>query len=245
MANKQAIKVLIVEDDLLIAKRYSLILSRDKEIECVGHAASGYEGVMLAALKKPDVILMDIELEDKQAGLRATSEILNYMPDIKIVILTVCETDDTVFRAFELGATNYLLKNMSAQEILQSIKDAYYDQPSLHANIAGKITKEFQRIKKTKESLLHNFFILTKLTPTELEVLELLLQDYTRQEICKLRHVEPSTLKTQINSILKKFNQTSIQNLKPVLRELHVPQILEMRKKSNVQLESFSARQVR
>lgn len=65
---------------------------------------------MLAALNKPDIILMDIELENKQAALRATSEILNYMPDFKNVMLTVCETDDTVFRAFEFGASNLLVK---------------------------------------------------------------------------------------------------------------------------------------
>lgn len=230
VTTNKPIKVLIVEDDLLIAKRYQMILKKDEELECVGHASSGYEGTMLAALNKPDVILMDVELEDKQAGLRATSEILNYMPDIKIVMLTVCETDETVFRAFELGATNYLLKNMPADAIMQAIKDAYYDQPALHANIAGKITKEFQRIKKSEDSLLHNFFILTKLTPTELEVLELLLKNYTRQEICELRHVEPSTLKSQINSILKKFNRNSVQEIVPVLRELHIPQILEQRK---------------
>lgn len=225
-----AIKVLIVEDDELIAKRYQMILSKDEEIEFVGRASSGYEGTMLAALRKPDIVLMDIELEDKQAGLRATSEILNYMSDVKIVMLTVCETDEAVFRAFELGATNYLLKNMPSEDILVAIKDAYYDQPTLHANIAGKITKEFKRIKKTEDSLLRNFHILTQLTPTELEVLELLMKDYTRQEICKLRHVEPSTLKSQINSILKKFNKNSVQEIVPVLRELHIPQILSQRK---------------
>ncbi|WP_435923029.1 response regulator transcription factor [Paenibacillus sp. DYY-L-2] len=225
-----AIKVLIVEDDELIAKRYQMILSKDEEIEFVGRASSGYEGTMLAALRKPDIVLMDIELEDKQAGLRAMSEILNYMSDVKIVMLTVCETDEAVFRAFELGATNYLLKNMPSEDILAAIKDAYYDQPTLHANIAGKITKEFKRIKKTEDSLLRNFHILTQLTPTELEVLELLMKDYTRQEICKLRHVEPSTLKSQINSILKKFDKNSVQEIVPVLRELHIPQILSQRK---------------
>jgi DNA-binding NarL/FixJ family response regulator len=228
--NTPAIKVLIVEDDPLIAKRYQMILSRDKDIECVGSASSGYEGTMLAALNKPDVILMDIELEDKQAGLRATEEILNYIPGVKVVMLTVMDTDEAVFRAFELGATNYLLKNMPAEAILQAIKDAYADRPSLHANIAGKITREFQRIKKSEDSLLHNFYILTQLTSTELEVLELLMKDYTRQEICKLRHVETSTLKSQINSILKKFGKTSVQEIVPVLRELHIPQILAQRK---------------
>ncbi|MDQ0092138.1 DNA-binding NarL/FixJ family response regulator [Paenibacillus anaericanus] len=226
------IKVLIVEDDLLISKRYQMILSKDQQIECVGCASSGYEGTMLAALNKPDVILMDIELEDKQAGLRATSEILNYMPDIKIVMLTVCETDDTVFRAFELGASNYLLKNMPADAILEAVKDAYYDRSSLHSNIAGKITREFKRIKTTEDSLLHNFHIFAQLTPTELEVLELLMKDYTRQEICELRHVEHSTLKSQINSILKKFNKRSVQEIVPVLRELHIPEIISQRKRN-------------
>ncbi len=226
------IRVLIVEDDNLIAKRYQMILTKDPQIEFVGRAASGYEGTMLAALYKPDIILMDIELEDKQAGLRASSEILNYMPNVKIVILTVCETDDTVFQAFELGVTNYLLKNMPAEAILKAVKDAYYDMPSLHSNIAGKITREFKRIKTAEDSLIYNFHILTKLTPTELEVLDLLMKDYSRQEICKERHVEPSTLKSQINSILKKFNKNSVQEVIPILRELHIPQILSQRKGS-------------
>ncbi|MNP19265.1 Transcriptional regulatory protein DegU [compost metagenome] len=159
-----------------------------------------------------------------------TAEILNYMPGVKVVMLTVCETDDTVFRAFELGASNYLLKNMPADAILQAVKDAYYDRSSLHANIAGKITREFKRIKTTEDSLLHNFYTFTQLTPTELEVLELLMKDYTRQEICELRHVEQSTLKSQINSILKKFNKNSVQEIVPVLRELHIPEILSQRK---------------
>lgn len=119
---------------------------------------------------------------------------------------------------------------MQADAVLEAVKDAYYDRPSLHANIAGKITREFKRIKTTEDSLLHNFYILTQLTPTELEVLELLMKDYTRQEICKLRHVEPSTLKSQINSILKKFNKNSVQEIVPVLRELHIPEILSQRK---------------
>lgn len=224
------IKVLIVEDDPLISKRYQMILSKDEQIECVGSASSGYEGTMLAALNKPDIILMDVELEDKEAGLRATSEILNYMPEVKIVMLTVCETDDTVFRAFELGASNYLLKNMPADAILDAVKDAYHDRSSLHSNIAGKITREFKRIKTTEDSLLHNFYIFTQLTPTELEVLDLLMKDYSRQEICALRHVEPSTLKSQINSILKKFSKNSVQEVLPVLRELHIPEILSQRK---------------
>ncbi len=228
--SESLIKVLIVEDDNLIAKRYQTILSKDPQLLFVGRASNGYEGTMLAALYKPDIILMDIELEDKLAGLRATSEILSYMPDIKIVMLTVCETDETVFQAFELGVTNYLLKNMSAETIISGIKDAFNDKPSLHANIAGKITREFKRIKTVEHSLLRNFHIITQLTPTELEVLELLMKGYSRQEICNVRYVEHSTLKSQVNSILRKFEKDSIPEVVSILRELHIPEILSQRK---------------
>lgn len=230
------IKVLIVEDDNLIAKRYEMILGKRSEFKMVGIASTGYEATMLAALYRPDVILMDIELEDKQAGLRATSEILSYMPNIKIVVLTVDETDETVFKAFELGVTNYLLKNMPPQAIISSIIDAYYGTPSLHANIAGRITREFKRIKSSEDSLIHNFYTLTQLTPTELEVLEQLMKGYSRKEICGMRHVEFSTLKTQINSILKKFNKSNIQEVVDVLRDLHIPEILSQRKDKNLPL---------
>ncbi|WP_168121653.1 response regulator transcription factor [Paenibacillus sp. HB172176] len=221
------IKVLIVEDNALIAKRYGMILSKEKGMQCVGSAATGYEATLLAALAKPDVILMDIELEDKQAGLRATSEILAYMPDIRIVMLTVCETDETVYQAFDIGATNYLLKNMPASDIVAAIRDAYEGTPSLHANIAGKITKEFKRIRTMENSLLHTFHMLTQLTPTELEVLKMLLTGATRQQICEARHVEPSTLKSQINSILRKFDLSNTQEVIAMLQELRIPDILD------------------
>jgi len=119
---------------------------------------------------------------------------------------------------------------MPASAIQEAIRDAYHDRPSLHSNIAGKITREFKRIRTTEDSLLRNFHFITQLTPTELEVLELLLKDYSRQDICSMRHVEMSTLKSQINSILKKFEKSSIQEVIAVLRELHIPEILKQRK---------------
>lgn len=81
-------------------------------------------------------------------------------------------------------------------------------------------------------SLLHSFHIFAQLTPTELEVLELLMKDYTRQEVSELRYVEHLTLKSQINSILRKFNKRSVQEIVPVLRELHIPEILSQRKRN-------------
>ncbi len=232
MADK--IKVLIVEDDDLITKHYRTLLSKDPDLDIAGGAANGYEAVMLAALQKPDVILLDVELEDKQAGLRAASEILAHMPEIKIVVLTVCETDETVFRAFELGVTDYLLKNMPPEDVIKAVKDAFYDRSPIHANIASKIKREFRRIKSSEDNLFQYFSIITQLTPAELENLELLLNGYSRDEICSKRHIEFSTLKTQIYSTMKKFNKDNISEVLEILRDLHLLEILSYRKRAGL-----------
>lgn len=219
-----AITVLIVEDDPLITRHYGRILSKDKRLRCVGSASNGYDGVMSAALCKPDVVLMDIELEDKNAGLRATGEILSHLPETKIVILTVCENDETVFKAFELGAVNYLLKNMPAQTVTDAIVDAYSGTSVLYSDIAGKIKKEFRRIK-TDEQEIHRYLSpIIELTPAELEDIGLLLKGLTRNEICAKRHVEYSTLKSQIYSIMKKFHTDNMQTVLEVMKRLNIPQ---------------------
>lgn len=221
------ITVLIIEDDPLITKHYKRILLNDRRIRCVGSASNGYDGVMSVALYKPDVVLMDIELEDKNAGLRATREILSHLPDTKIVILTVCENDETVFKAFELGANNYILKNMSAQTVIDAIVDAYSGNPVLYSGIAKKIKKEFCRIKANEEEIHQYLNPIIELTPAELEDIRLLLKGLTRNEICTERHVEYSTLKSQIYSIMKKFHTNNMQNVLNVMKKLNVPGMAE------------------
>jgi DNA-binding NarL/FixJ family response regulator len=222
----ETIQVLIVEDDDLIARHYRMALAKDGQINIVGRAANGYEAVMLAGLYKPDVILMDIELEEKNAGLHATEEILSYLPDTKIVVLTVCETDETVFSAFQLGVTNYLLKNTPSHALIETVKDAYYDRSSIRADIAGKLKREFKRIKGNEGSLINTFLIISQLTPSELENLELFLKGLSRAEICAHRHIEYSTLKSQIFSILKKFRKDRLEDVIEVLREVRFLDII-------------------
>lgn len=104
------IKVLIAEDVEPIRKRYVNILNSHSGIEVVGQCATGEEACTLALQLHPDVILMDIEMESKDAGIRATGQILSDMPETKVIILTVYEEDDMIFSAFQLGACDYILK---------------------------------------------------------------------------------------------------------------------------------------
>ena len=105
MENK--IRVLIAEDLEPIRKKYVYYLSQCADIELVGSVESGKEAVETALSAVPDVILMDIEMETKDAGIRASREILAHYPDIKIIILTVYEDDELIFSAFQLGVCDY------------------------------------------------------------------------------------------------------------------------------------------
>ena len=216
------IKLLIAEDMLPILKRYQTILYKDNEIDVVAAVQSGYEAVMMVGIHHPDVILMDIDMETRTAGLDATRQILNHFPETKIIILTVYEDDETVFTAFQLGVSDYILKNSNPNEIITCVKDAYYDRSPIRPVIAQKIRQEFQRIRKNENSFLYCLHLVTQLTQTEIDILDLLNKGYTRQQICEVRCVEMSTIKTQVHHILKKFEKGSIAEVLDMLNKLQI-----------------------
>ena len=221
------IRVLIVEDIETLQRRYKNALSKDPGISVVGAAYNSHEAVMLTALHQPHIILMDIELESKEAGLEAAREILRVYPHIKIVILTVYEEDDLVFTAFKYGAVDYILKKASPGEIIRGVKDAYYNRSPIRPFIAEKIRGEFQRVKNAEESFLYFLNVVTQLTPTELDVLTLLVKGNSRKEICAARNVELSTVKTQIHNILKKFDKRSISEVTHQIKKLKIMEYLQ------------------
>lgn len=216
------IKVLVAEDMLPIMKRYQKILEKDGEIEVVAAVQSGYEAVLMVGVHHPDVILMDIDMETRTSGLDATRQILSHFPDTKIIILTVYEDDETVFTAFQLGVCDYILKNSNPNEIITCVKDAYYNRSPIRPVIAEKIRAEFQRIRKNETSFLYCLQLVTQLTQTEIDILDLLNKGYTRQRICDVRCVEMSTVKTQIHSILKKFSRDSVAEVLQMLNGLQI-----------------------
>ncbi|MDR1641722.1 MAG: response regulator transcription factor, partial [Clostridiales bacterium] len=207
------IKVLIAEDVAPIMRHYQSILSGNQDMDVVGAAQSGKEAAELAQSSHPDVVLMDIEMETKTAGLDATKAILSSCPKTKIVILTVYEDDETVFTAFQLGVSDYILKDANPAEIAACVRDAFHNRSPIRPVIAQKIRQEFKRIKNNEGALFNSLNAMARLTHTETDVLKLLNLGYTRAEICRLRCVELSTVKSQINSILKKFGRASISKL--------------------------------
>ena len=121
------VKLLIAEDMTPLLKRYEKAVQVDPEIQVVAAVTNGYDAVMMAALHRPDVILMDVEMETRTAGFDAAQRILERFPETKVVILTVFEDEQTIFRAFQLGVVDYILKNSQDVELAQCVRDAYYN----------------------------------------------------------------------------------------------------------------------
>lgn len=210
---KEKIKVLIAEDVAPIRKRYLKILNSHPSIEVVGDVESGTDACILAKKLKPDIVLMDIEMECKDAGIRATGEILAENPQIKIIILTVYEEDELIFSAFRLGACDYILKNSSEEDIISGVIGAYHNSSPIRPEIADKIRNEFQRVKTYESSFLFMLNLLSTLTPRELDTLYLLSNGYSKKDVCEMRCVEMSTVKSQVHNILKKFNKKKIADI--------------------------------
>ena len=220
------IRVLIAEDMESIRKRYERILNATEDMEVVSGVGTGAEAVEQAKRLRPDVILMDIEMESSDAGLCAAREILKERPETKIIILTVYEEDELIFTAFQIGACDYIVKTAGPEEFLTSIRNAYAGQSPLRPELASKILGEFKRVRDNETSFIYAINVVSSLTASEMETLDLLIQGKTRREICRERHVEMSTVKTQIHEILRKFDRSSVKEVIEIIDRLDLYDML-------------------
>lgn len=213
------IRIIMADDNPEICSYFSDLLSRQEDMELVGTASSGAEAVHLVRRLAPDIVLMDIQMENRTAGIIASRQILSELPDTKVIILTILEDDELLFQAYCAGVIDYIIKTDAADQILTSIRNAYRNQLVLRPQYAEKIIDELKRVKEEQVSLLYSLNVLTKLSNSEFEVLKSLYQGMNARQISEDRFVSLGTVKTQIHSILKKFGMKSVSE---VVRQLHV-----------------------
>lgn len=212
------IRVLIVDDMETFRERFRDVLSSDPALEVVGLASSGEEAVAIALERRPDVILMDVIMEDDRAGITAAMRICAALNAVKIVMSTVLEDDETVFNAFQIGAVDYLLKNARPDEILAAIRQAHIDQSTLSPLISKKLRRGFVNLRVNQESMKLILHIVRVLTQVELDILLLLCDGKSRNEISHIRCIELSTVKTHIGSILKKLEMKTSSEVVALLK---------------------------
>jgi NarL family two-component system response regulator LiaR len=190
------IKVVVVDDHDMVRKGIISYLLTEPNIEVIGEARSGNEGVQLVKKVKPDIVLMDLLMENGN-GIMATKEILSFQPNCKVIIITSYYDDQQVFPALEAGAFSYLLKTASASEIVQAINKAVQGETIIEPKVANKMLNRF----RTSERKPHD-----DLTERELDVLKCLGEGMTNQEISEELFIGVKTVKTHVSNILSKLS---------------------------------------
>ncbi len=221
------IKLLIVDDMADIREYFQMILSREPDIEVIGIATSGIEAIKKTKELNPDVILMDIQMETRTAGIDATRAIKYFDPYVKIIILTIHEEDEYIFQAYCAGVMDYIVKTDSILQILNSIRTVYANKLMLRPGVANKIIEEFTRMKTQQNSLIYVLNIVSKLTNSEYEILKSFFEGGTYKSISETRYVSISTIKSQVNSILKKFEMKSMKDVVKLLKQINFSEFID------------------
>ena len=190
------IKVLLVDDHEMVRLGVSAYLTVQEDIEVIAQAENGKIGVEKALELKPDIILMDLVMPVMD-GIEATKEILSKWKEAKIIIVTSFIDDEKVYPAISAGAKSYLLKTSSASEIAQAIRDTYRGE--------GVFEKEVSEKLEHRHEVEEEFRLFEELTSREKEVLLLIAQGKSNQEIADECFITLKTVKTHVSNILSKL----------------------------------------
>ena len=188
------IKVLFVDDHEMVRIGISSYLSTQPDIDVVGEGKSGNEAIEKAHQLNPDLILMDLLMDDMD-GVEATELIKKDLPHIKVVMLTSYIEDNEVYRALDSGVDSYILKTTSASDIAEAIRKRYNDESVFEAEVLVKMRN---RMKQRAE-------LYEMLTEREMEILLLIAKGYSNQEIASASHITIKTVKTHVSNILSKL----------------------------------------
>jgi NarL family two-component system response regulator LiaR len=200
IANSGKIKVLIVDDHQVVRQGLRTFLELQDDILVVAEASDGLVAVELVEQFKPDVVLMDL-LMPKMDGIAATRQIKSLSTDTSVIALTSFTEDDKVFPAIQAGASGYLLKDVSPDELVEAIRAAFHGEARLHPDITRKLMEQVAYpIDQTSTTQVD------ELTNRELQVVRLVAQGYNNHDIAVELVISEKTVKTHISNILSKVH---------------------------------------
>ena len=213
----KSIRLLICDDHAVVRRGLRSLVGVKAEMELVGEAVDGDEAVVMAKKLKPDVIIMDLIMPRKD-GVTAITEIKKKNQNAKILVLTSFSDDKNVFSAIKAGASGYLLKDSSPEELLQAIHDVHAGKSSLHPVIAQKVIQEMHQptdLPPTDDPL----------SAREVEVLQNVAQGMSNQEIARTLKIKEGTVRIHVGNILNKLQlanrtQAALYALREGLAEL-------------------------
>lgn len=195
------IKILLVDDQIILAEGLKSVLQTCNDFEVVGIAIDGVEAIRMARRFKPDVILMDIRMPVMN-GVVATKHIKEYDDNIKIIVLTTFDDSDYILSAINNGACGYLLKDISAHVLFAAIKNAYEGDTILPSKIARKITNAAMFVSNDKEIKLKKAF---NVSDKEVDIIFMIKDGFTNRQIASAMKLSDGTARNYISSIYSKL----------------------------------------
>jgi len=196
--------VVIVEDNKDLLQQLVELLGTASDIKCVGAFATGEEALKKIPKLAPDVVLMDIKLPG-MSGIQCVAELKKMLPKLRIIMVTVYEDSERIFKALKAGAIGYLLKSSHSQQILDAVRDAAGGGAPMSSHIASKVVEHFHLVGSSNEKT-------KKLSAREEQVLNLLCGGYVYKEIADKMNIKVTTVRYFVqNACLKLHVRTRIE----------------------------------
>ncbi|MEE1842426.1 response regulator transcription factor [Streptomyces sp. NPDC007076] len=203
------IRVIIVDDQAMVRAGFAALLSAQSDIEVVGEAPDGRQGVEVGRSTRPDVVLMDVRMPEMD-GLAAARELLNPPVGVvhrpRVLMLTTFDVDDYVYEALRAGASGFLLKDAPPADLISAVRVVAAGEALLAPSVTRRLIADFARQGPTGATRSGQSLRLNGLTPRETEVLELIARGLSNQEIAGKLVLAEQTVKTHIGRVLAKLD---------------------------------------
>ncbi|MDD5404891.1 MAG: response regulator transcription factor [Sulfuricella sp.] len=203
------IRVLVADDQALVRRGMTLMLSLEADMEVVGQACDGVEAVEMARQLQPDVVLMDLHMPRK-GGVAATREIALALPRTHVLVLTTLDADETVFEAIRAGAHAYLLKDASEEELLETVRAVHRGESRMTPQIARKVMDQFRRLAPPDAASSPHAaapeIMAGPLSDKEEKILQLIAEGKSNRQIAQAIFLAEGTVKNYVSRIMEKLH---------------------------------------
>ena len=197
---REPVRVLVVDDQELFRRGLTMLLGVEPDIKVVGEAGDGISAATMVANVVPDIVLLDVRMP-KRTGLEACMEIKQLVPAARIIMLTVSDEEADLYEAVKNGASGYLLKDSSIDEVAQAVHVVAEGQSLISPSMAVKLIDEFKEMSRTDREQVPT----PRLTDRELEVLRLVATGLNNREVAKQLFISENTVKNHVRNILEKL----------------------------------------
>jgi DNA-binding NarL/FixJ family response regulator len=204
-SDNRPIRVLIAEDQDLVRQSLQIILGGNDSIEVIGAAGDGIEALEMVGRLRPDIVLLDIRMP-RMDGVTACKKIKESYPDVKVIVLTTFDDDDYIFNAIKYGASGYILKGISIDELITAIITVWQGGALINPNICSKLVQFFSEMANGGQPLEPNKADFREFSATEASIVKLIYEGCSNKEIAKKLYLSEGTVRNYISRILSRLH---------------------------------------